>query len=92
MQNNATQQVNTVLAGGRADLSQVMISVEKADVAFQLMMQVRNKVCECVPRNREDAVLMHFHSDCDRAELRATRVFPDGKAAFELPFPGLHLL
>jgi flagellar hook-basal body complex protein FliE len=44
MQNDATQQVNTVMAGGSADMSKVMISVEKADVAFQLMMQVRNKV------------------------------------------------
>ena len=27
-----------------ADLNQVMIAVEKADVSFQLMMQVRNKI------------------------------------------------
>ncbi len=44
MQNNAQQQVNTLMAGGSADMSKVMISVEKADVAFQLMMQVRNKI------------------------------------------------
>ncbi len=44
MQNDATQQVNTLMAGGSADMSKVMISVEKADVAFQLMMQVRNKI------------------------------------------------
>jgi flagellar hook-basal body complex protein FliE len=44
MQNDAAQQVNTLTAGGSADMGKVMISVEKADVAFQLMMQVRNKI------------------------------------------------
>ena len=44
LQGGAEQQVNTLLQGGNADMSQVMISVEKADVAFQLMMQVRNKI------------------------------------------------
>lgn len=40
----AQQQVGTLLKGGNADMSSVMIAVEKADVAFQLMMQVRNKI------------------------------------------------
>ncbi len=44
LQTGADNQVNTLLQGGNADMSQVMISVEKADVAFQLMMQVRNKI------------------------------------------------
>lgn len=44
LQGGAAQQVNTLLQGGNADMSKVMISVEKADVAFQLMMQVRNKI------------------------------------------------
>ena len=44
LQGSADQQVNTLLSGGSADMSKVMISVEKADVAFQLMMQVRNKI------------------------------------------------
>ena len=44
LQNDAAQQVNTMMSGGSADLGHVMISVEKADVAFQLMMQVRNKI------------------------------------------------
>jgi flagellar hook-basal body complex protein FliE len=44
LQGSAAQQVNNLLAGGNADMSKVMISVEKADVAFQLMMQVRNKI------------------------------------------------
>ena len=40
----AEQQVGNLLQGGNADMSSVMIAVEKADVAFQLMMQVRNKI------------------------------------------------
>ena len=45
LQNSADQQVADLLHGkGNADISGTMVSVEKADVAFQLMMQVRNKV------------------------------------------------
>jgi len=40
----AEQQIGSMLKGGNADMSTVMIAVEKADVAFQLMMQVRNKI------------------------------------------------
>ncbi len=41
---DAQQQVGGLLQGDRQDLHNVMIAVEKADVAFQLMMQVRNKI------------------------------------------------
>ena len=45
LQNSADQQVaNLLQGGGNADIGKTMVSVEKADVAFQLMMQVRNKV------------------------------------------------
>lgn len=44
LNDSAQQQVGTLLQGGSADMSNVMIAVEKADVAFQLMMQVRNKI------------------------------------------------
>jgi flagellar hook-basal body complex protein FliE len=44
LERGAHQQVNMVLQGGGGDVSGVMIAVEKADVAFQLMMQVRNKI------------------------------------------------
>ncbi|HEV2575625.1 MAG TPA: flagellar hook-basal body complex protein FliE [Acidobacteriaceae bacterium] len=45
LQNNADQQVaNLLQGGGNGDIGKTMVSVEKADVAFQLMMQVRNKV------------------------------------------------
>lgn len=40
----AQQQIGNLLQGGNSDLSSVMIAVEKADVSFQLMMQVRNKI------------------------------------------------
>lgn|SRR5436190_986012 len=41
---SAEQQVTDLLKGDRSDVHNVMIAVEKADVAFQLMMQVRNKI------------------------------------------------
>jgi flagellar hook-basal body complex protein FliE len=41
---NAGAQVNSLLQGGSSDMTSVMIAVEKADVSFQLMMQVRNKI------------------------------------------------
>ena len=44
LQGSAESQVTNLLQGGNADMSKVMVSVEKADVAFQLMMQVRNKI------------------------------------------------
>jgi flagellar hook-basal body complex protein FliE len=45
LQNSADQQVASLLHGtGNTDIGGAMVSVEKADVAFQLMMQVRNKV------------------------------------------------
>lgn len=44
LQNSADNQVNTLMQTGQGDMGQTMISVEKADVAFQLLMQVRNKV------------------------------------------------
>jgi flagellar hook-basal body complex protein FliE len=44
LNSGAEQQIGSMLTGGKADVSSVMIAVEKADVAFQLMMQVRNKI------------------------------------------------
>ena len=41
---SAAAQVNNLLQGGGSDMNDVMIAVEKADVSFQLMMQVRNKI------------------------------------------------
>ncbi len=44
LNDNAAAQVNNLLQGGGGDINSVMIAVEKADVSFQLMMQVRNKI------------------------------------------------
>ena len=54
--NEAIQQVNDVekgsqgelqkFLGNEADLHSVMISLEKADLSFQVMMQVRNKIVQ----------------------------------------------
>jgi flagellar hook-basal body complex protein FliE len=44
LHSGAAQQVTDLLKGDRSDVQNVMIAVEKADVAFQLMMQVRNKI------------------------------------------------
>jgi len=40
----ADQKVQGLLQGDREDIHNVMIAVEKADIAFQMMMQVRNKI------------------------------------------------
>ncbi len=45
LQAGADTQISNLLQGApNTDVSNVMVSVEKADIAFQLMMQVRNKV------------------------------------------------
>lgn len=45
LQAGADAKVSNLLQGApNTDVSNVMVSVEKADVAFQLMMQVRNKI------------------------------------------------
>jgi flagellar hook-basal body complex protein FliE len=41
---NSDQKVTELVQGDRQDVHNVMIAVEKADIAFQLMMQVRNKI------------------------------------------------
>jgi flagellar hook-basal body complex protein FliE len=44
LHDNAAAQVQSMMQGTGGDLNNVMIAVEKADVSFQLMMQVRNKI------------------------------------------------
>ncbi len=41
---DAQQQAAALLRGDNSDIHNVMVAVEKADIAFQLMMQVRNKI------------------------------------------------
>ncbi len=44
LQQTASASVTDLAAGKDESLHQAMIAVEKADVSFQLMMQVRNKI------------------------------------------------
>ena len=41
---SAATQVASLVHGAGGDINNVMIAVEKADVSFELMMQVRNKI------------------------------------------------
>ncbi|MGA2422915.1 MAG: flagellar hook-basal body complex protein FliE [Terriglobales bacterium] len=43
---DTTSQVAQLFNGKGADLHSAMIAVEKADLSFQLMMQVRNKIVQ----------------------------------------------
>jgi flagellar hook-basal body complex protein FliE len=43
---DAATEVAQLLNGKGADLHSAMIAVEKADLSFQLMMQVRNKIVQ----------------------------------------------
>ena len=40
----ADQAVQELATGNEKDIHQTMIAIEKAEVSFQLMMQVRNKI------------------------------------------------
>src|SRR5258708_3734105 len=44
LEGQAETKVAGVLAGNGADVHSALIAVEKADLSFQLMMQVRNKI------------------------------------------------
>ncbi|MDR3674564.1 MAG: flagellar hook-basal body complex protein FliE [Acidobacteriota bacterium] len=46
VQSRADQQVASVLQGNGQDLHTTMVAVEKADLTFQMMMQVRNKIVQ----------------------------------------------
>jgi len=46
MQSDAQAQVSDLLQGNGQDVHSAMIAVQKADLSFQLMMQVRNKIIQ----------------------------------------------
>ena len=46
LQTEANQKVGAMLGGNTGDVHDAMIAVQKADLSFQLMMQVRNKVIQ----------------------------------------------
>ncbi|HEY3304610.1 MAG TPA: flagellar hook-basal body complex protein FliE [Candidatus Binatia bacterium] len=46
LQQKADQAIQQLVAEGKGDLQDTMVALEKADVSFRFMMQVRNKVLE----------------------------------------------
>ncbi|HEX3353849.1 MAG TPA: flagellar hook-basal body complex protein FliE [Terriglobales bacterium] len=44
LRQTAESKVGSLLEGGGMDVHSALIAVEKADLSFQLMMQVRNKI------------------------------------------------
>lgn len=46
LQTEADQQIAGLLNGQGQDIHKAMIAVEKANLSFQLMMQVRNKIIQ----------------------------------------------
>jgi flagellar hook-basal body complex protein FliE len=46
LQQMADKAIQQLVADGKGDLQDTMVALEKADVSFRFMMQVRNKVLE----------------------------------------------
>lgn len=46
LQRSAEQAIQQMVGEGKGDLQDTMIALEKADVSFRLMMQIRNKVLD----------------------------------------------
>ncbi|MCA9230406.1 MAG: flagellar hook-basal body complex protein FliE [Planctomycetales bacterium] len=46
MQQQADQAVESLMTGGDVNPAEVMTAVQKADLAFRLMMQMRNKMMQ----------------------------------------------
>ena len=46
LQSEADQSVNSLVSGKNSDIHKTMIAMEKADISFRLMMQIRNKAIE----------------------------------------------
>jgi len=46
LQTQANQQIAKVQTDGSGSIHEVMIAMEKADISFRTMMQVRNKLLE----------------------------------------------
>ena len=46
LQEKANQSIQQMVGEGKGDLQETMIALEKADVSFKLMMQIRNKVLD----------------------------------------------
>jgi flagellar hook-basal body complex protein FliE len=44
MQQKADQAVEKLMCGGEIGMAEVLTAVQKADIAFKMMMQIRNKL------------------------------------------------
>lgn len=53
MQQQADQAVETLMTGGDANPAEVLTAVQKADLAFRLMMQMRNKMMDVYQEVRD---------------------------------------
>ena len=53
MQQQADQAVEALMTGGDADPAEVLTAVQKADMAFRLMMQMRNKMMQVYQEVRD---------------------------------------
>jgi flagellar hook-basal body complex protein FliE len=53
MQQQADNAVETLMTGGEADPAEVLTAVQKADLAFRLMMQMRNKLMQVYQEVRD---------------------------------------
>lgn len=49
----ANQAVESLMTGGDADPASVLTAVEKADLAFRMMLQMRNKVMQAYQEVRD---------------------------------------
>jgi len=46
LQKQSSQEIQKLMAGETQDLHETIIAVQKADLSFQMMMQVRNKLLQ----------------------------------------------
>jgi flagellar hook-basal body complex protein FliE len=46
LQSTANQEIRQLIGDGKGDLQDTIIAMERADVSFRLMMQIRNKVLD----------------------------------------------
>jgi flagellar hook-basal body complex protein FliE len=53
MQKSADQAVNTLLTGGDVNPAEVLTALQKADLTFRTMMQVRNKLLSAYQEIKE---------------------------------------
>jgi flagellar hook-basal body complex protein FliE len=53
MQQQADKQVESLFSGGDVNPAEVLTAVQKADLAFKMMMQVRNKLVQVYQEVRD---------------------------------------